>query len=102
MLLFSGIFSIPDIEFIQCDCSELKVRNAELEKALAAEQESRRKFESSSHVYSYELGRALARLSASEANLKILRNSFQFLRAGFAGFSADFNLAIDLIGCNNN
>jgi hypothetical protein len=102
VLLFSGLFSIPDVEFVQCDCSELRSRNLELEKALAAEKEIRRKFESSTHIYSYELGKALARLSASEAKFNLVRNSFMFLRAGFDGFSTDLNLAIDSIASNND
>jgi hypothetical protein len=101
-LLFSGLYSIPDVEFVLCDCTDLRSRNLELEKALAAEKETRRKFESASHVYSYELGKALSRLSACEAKLKLVRNSFQFLRAGFDGFSTDLNIAIDSVGSNND
>jgi hypothetical protein len=43
---------------------------------------------------------ALERLNAVEAKLKLIRNSFNFLRAGFAGFSTDLNMAIDSFGSN--
>ena len=83
-----------------CECSELKIKNIMLERQLGEEQELRRKFESFSHVYSYELKMALERLNAVEAKLKLIRNSFNFLRAGFAGFSTDLNMAIDSFGSN--
>jgi hypothetical protein len=80
----------------------LKIRNILLENALVTEQELRQKFESSSHIYSYELGKALERLSIVENRLKLVRNSFQFLKAGFSGFSTDLNMAIDSIVFNSN
>ena len=85
-----------------CECTELKIRNILLENALVTEQELRQKFESSSHIYSYELGKALERLSIVENRLKLVRNSFQFLKAGFSGFSTDLNMAIDSIVFNSN
>jgi hypothetical protein len=80
----------------------LKIRNILLENALVTEQELRQKFESSSHIYSYELGKALERLSIVENRLKLVRNSFQFLKAGFSGFSTDLNMAIDSTVFNSN
>jgi len=85
-----------------CECTELKIRNILLENALVTEQELRQKFESSSHIYSYELGKALERLSIVENRLKLVRNSFQFLKAGFSGFSTDLNMAIDSTVFNSN
>ena len=73
-----------------------------LERELGAERELRQKFESSSHIYSYELKMALERLNAVESKLKLIRNSFNFLRAGFSGFSTDLNMAIDSFGSNSN
>jgi tRNA1(Val) A37 N6-methylase TrmN6 len=98
--LISGVYQYPVFELVNCECAELQDRNTVLEIALANEQELRRKYESSSHIYSYELGKAMARLAAAEAKLKQVRNSFQFLRAGFTGFSTDLNNAIDSIGSN--
>ncbi len=80
----------------------MKIRNILLENALVTEQELRQKFESSSHIYSYELGKALERLSIVENRLKLVRNSFQFLKAGFSGFSTDLNMAIDSTVFNSN
>ncbi len=85
-----------------CECTELKIRNILLENALGTEQELPQKFESSSHIYSYELGKALQRLSIVENKLKLVRNRFQFLRAGFSGFSNDLNMAIDSTVFNSN
>jgi hypothetical protein len=100
--LISGVFQLPEFEFVNCECAELRNRNSGLEKALANEQVLRRKLESSSHIYSFELGKAMARLAAAEAKLKLVRNSFQFLRAGFSGFLTDLNNAIDSFGSNVN
>ena len=103
-LYFSGMLGGQVLSYIQCDChelSKLRANNSHLESALSEEREKRMKFEASSNVYAFELEKALKRLSNAEKKLKIVRNSFQFLRAGVSGFSTDLNMAIESFETNS-
>jgi hypothetical protein len=91
------------VRFVTCECHEvssLKAKNINLKLALVEEKKKSQKFEASSNIYAFELGKALKRLSNAEEKLKIVSNSFQFLRAGVSGFSTDLNMAIDSLNSN--
>ena len=76
---------------------ELKSRISFLEQSLVQEHRLRESFEASSNVYSYELVKANERINVMKSHLKNISNSFQFLKAGVAGFSTDLSMAIESI-----